>query len=653
MASGTSGAMSTSNTHVKYTISIVENSTNVSNNTSNVTVSVRFYRTNTGYTTYGTGTVYCAINGTTYSAAVTPSQKITNSGIVLFSKTLDIGHDSDGSKTLNAAAYISHEVVTSSSQSYSLALTTIPRASDLSVGNGTLGTAQTISADRKSNSFTHTLTWVCGSYSGTVATQSSSTSWPFTPEYYLASGAPYGDSVYCEFTLTTYNGSTSVGSVTKAVWFSIPDSIKPACTLSGSDAISDAKGYYDTYGGYIQGQSKVHVKVSGMGIYGSSVVSYSTYIEGNIYDGQEFDSAVLKNYGTVQIKSYAKDSRGRWSNASYANITVLQYSNPTVSLSVIRCDSDGTENDRGAYAKLTYSYNITSLSSKNTKSVQVTYKKTSDTSWTTYSGTGLATSYSATNQTLIIPADDAHSYDIKMTVADAFGSTSATASLSTGYCLYHVPLSGKGITFGGVAESDGFNVKMDAHFHKGVTEDIKVLREGDCNELLASGNYYIGTSGTNKPGSGLNGWLTVKSYGDGSYCYQEYVTYQGHRYYRMRDNGTWQGWNYDGGKIVSKLADVAITTSDGEYSLNEDWRNYALLLFAFNNYGNRSETELVDSSWFYETSAGNRVIMPRYGLNIYKSTQNDYTKIHVHADNSSYIGSMWKLKIHGLMRNGY
>ena len=100
MASGTSGAMSTSNTHVKYTISIVENSTNVSNNTSNVTVSVRFYRTNTGYTTFGTGTVYCTINGTTYSAAVTPSQKITNSGIVLFSKTLDIGHDSDGSKNI-------------------------------------------------------------------------------------------------------------------------------------------------------------------------------------------------------------------------------------------------------------------------------------------------------------------------------------------------------------------------------------------------------------------------------------------------------------------------------------------------------------------------------------------------------------------------
>ena len=93
----TSSAMSTDNVYVKYTITVTQNSQSVTNNTSNVTVSVRFYRTNTGYTTWGTGTVYCKINGTQYSAAVTPSDKITNSGIVLFSKTLNIPHNADGS----------------------------------------------------------------------------------------------------------------------------------------------------------------------------------------------------------------------------------------------------------------------------------------------------------------------------------------------------------------------------------------------------------------------------------------------------------------------------------------------------------------------------------------------------------------------------
>ena len=140
---GTSAALSTSNQYVKYTISISQNSQDKVNNQSNVTVSVRFYRTNTGYTTYGSGTVYCKINGTTYSAAVTPSQKITNSGIVLFTKTLNIKHGSDGKKTLTCSAWISHNApLSSSEQSYSQVLTAIPRASTLTASNGTLGAAQ-------------------------------------------------------------------------------------------------------------------------------------------------------------------------------------------------------------------------------------------------------------------------------------------------------------------------------------------------------------------------------------------------------------------------------------------------------------------------------------------------------------------------------
>lgn len=125
---GKSGALSTSNQYVKYTIEIIQNSQNIPTNTSNVTVKVRFYRTNTGYETYGNGTVYCKINGVTYNASVSSSQKITNSGIVLFSKTLSVAHGADGKKTLTCSAWINIDApLTSSEQSYSQALTTIPR----------------------------------------------------------------------------------------------------------------------------------------------------------------------------------------------------------------------------------------------------------------------------------------------------------------------------------------------------------------------------------------------------------------------------------------------------------------------------------------------------------------------------------------------
>ncbi len=472
MASGTSGGLSTSNQYVNYTISIVENSTSVENNTSNVTVSVRFYRTNSGYETYGTGTVYCTIDGSSYSASVTASQKITSSGIVLFSKTLDIAHGSDGNKTLSVSAYISHDRVTSSSQSYSLALSTIPRASSISVGNGTLGSAMTITADRKSSSFTHTLTWICGEYSGTIATKSTATSWSFTPELKLSTGAPNGVSLYASFTLETYNGSTYVGSSTKYVWFSIPSSVVPSVTTT----LSDAKGYLSTYGGYVQGKSEVKVVASGSGIYGSAISSYSTAVNGKTYSGSTVTASLADKSGTIAVNTTVKDSRGRSASVS-KSITVLAYSNPVVSkLSVTRCNSDGAENDRGVYTKVSFAYSITTLSNKNTKAALIRYKKSSATTWSTKT---LAASYSVTSQDEIIPTDDGSSYDIQLVVTDAFGSTTKSTSVSTGFCLQHITASGKGITFGGVAETEGFGVKMDATFEGIIDAREKIYMGGN------------------------------------------------------------------------------------------------------------------------------------------------------------------------------
>ena len=125
----TSSNFGTSNQYVKYNITVNVNSQNISNNTSNITVSVWCWRSNTGYETYGSGNCYCGINGTSYSQSVSPSQKITSSGITLFSKTLDIGHNNDGTKTIWVSASINiNSPLTSSDQGFNVTLPTIPRA---------------------------------------------------------------------------------------------------------------------------------------------------------------------------------------------------------------------------------------------------------------------------------------------------------------------------------------------------------------------------------------------------------------------------------------------------------------------------------------------------------------------------------------------
>lgn len=515
-------------------------------------------------------TVYVNIDGT---SAYSKSNYVERYPGVVASGTKTLTHNSDGTRSFNisigAAVYYTSVTCTGVG---SPTLDTIARASDLSVSDGTLGVAQTITADRKSSSFTHTLTWKCGSYSGTIATKSPATSWSFTPELKLAEGAPNGTNVYCEFTLTTNNGNTAIGSTKKSVWLAIPNSVVPICSMS----LSDAKGYKDTYGGYIQGQSVLHVVINGAGIFGSSISSYSASANGTRYISQTFDTAPLKTAGSNTVTVGVKDSRGRSASASSA-ITVIPYSVPNIiSFSVNRCNADGTENDSGVYAKITYQYSVTDLSNKNTFTVSLNYKKTTDSQWTSVTITPIEPLYNVSGSN-IIAVDDAHSYDISLVVTDTFTSASQSTALSTGYCLYHVRASGKGITLGGIAEDDGFNVKIPAHFqkpvtfggtmessdfhvkqlahfHNGLREDIQVVESGNCNMLTESGNYYIGSSGSNKPGDGTNGWLTVKAYGtNGAYCYQEYVTSTGFRYYRMRENTIWGGWVQDVSIIFKKF----------------------------------------------------------------------------------------------------
>lgn len=318
----TSSAMNTSNEHIKYKITITQNSQSVANNTSNVTVSVNVYRTNTGYTTYGSGTIYCKINGTKYSASITSSDKITNSGIVLFSKTLNISHNSDGSKKLTCSAWIDHSQFSSSEQSYSQTLTTIPRKSTLSVANGTLNTEQKLTVTTLSSSFKHTITATCGSSSQTICSKSTSKSFSFTPPLTWASQNTTGTSVSVVYKITTYSGDTSIGTNTYTKTCSIPSSVKPSCTIAVSEATS--------YGAYVYGLSKLWVAVTPTLAYGSAIASYSTSVNGTTYTAASFTTGKLIKTGEITITTTVKDKRGRSATAS-KKITVVDKSTLTIS----------------------------------------------------------------------------------------------------------------------------------------------------------------------------------------------------------------------------------------------------------------------------------------------------------------------------------
>ena len=453
----TSNAMSTTNDKIQYKITITQNSQSVANNTSNVTVSVRVYRTNTGYTTYGTGTVYCTINGTQYTEAITSDDKITSSGITLFSKTLNITHNADGTKTLATSARITHDQFSSSSQSYSQDLTTIPRATTptLSATSVNMGSSVTINMARASSSFDHTLTYSFGGASGTIGSDlATSKAWEVPLS--LASQIPNGTSGTCTITCKTYNGSTLIGTKTVSLTLKVPSTVVPSISaLTVSEGVS---GLSAQFGGYVQNKSKAKVAITATGAYSSTISSYKTTVAGKSYSGNSFTSNTLTGSGTVTISTTVTDSRGRTASKE-TTITVQAYSVPKI--------SKFTSARTNAGVSVTMNFSVTSLNSKNTKSYSVDYKlKTSDT-WTVLTS-GSVYSYNAT-QTFANTFSSESSYDLRLAVTDYFGTTTAYAEIATAFTLIDFNASGKGVAFGKVSEvADQMEIDMPMNIFKDV-----------------------------------------------------------------------------------------------------------------------------------------------------------------------------------------
>ena len=453
----TSGAMSTTNDKIKYKITITQNSQSVANNTSNVTVSVRVYRTNTGYTTYGSGTVYCTINGTQYTASITSDDKITSSGIVLFSRTMNIAHNADGTKTLATSARITHDQFSSSNQSYSQALTTIPRATTptLSASSVNMGASITVSMARASSAFKHTLTYKFGSATGTIGSELD-TSRAWTVPLSLASQIPNATSGTCTITCKTYNGSTLIGTKTVSFTAKVPASVVP--TISALTVAEATTGLATKFGAYIQGKSTLKATVTASGAYSSTIKTYKTTIAGKSYTGSTVTSGVITTSGTVTISSTVTDSRGRTATKS-TTVTVTAYTAPKITkFSSVRTD---------ASVAVAMTFNIASLAEKNDKAYTLAYKpKTSDT-WVTLAS-GSIYAYNA-SQAFTDTFSTESSYDLRLTIEDYFGSAIAYAEIPTAFTLLDFHSGGKGLAFGKVSEvENGMEIDMDLNIYRNI-----------------------------------------------------------------------------------------------------------------------------------------------------------------------------------------
>lgn len=451
-------------------------SQSVANNTSSVTVKVQLVSTGSSYTINSSasksGSV--TINGTKYSfsfsAALSGNQTKT-----LYTKTVTVSHNADGTKTCSFSATCGINVTLGGTYygnvtaSGSGTFDTIARESTISSVTSSVAingsNAVTVSIERAASSFTHTVVFSFGSYSKTVTGVGTSTSYAIPTSWMNA--MPSSTSGTAKVTVTTYSGSTKIGTaVSKTFKVTVPSSVVP--TISGVTISEAVSGLAAQFGGYVQSKSKLSVAITAAGVYGSTIKSYKTTIQGSSYTARSFTSGTLAKSGTSTITITVTDSRGRTASTT-RSLTVIAYAAPKItSFQAVRCLADGTENYEGTYIKANVNFIISPVGNKNTKSYLIEYKLQSDSAWTTLtSGSVYALSSSIVSSSGLFGVDS--TFDLRLSVTDFFGTARSLTEIPTAFTLLDFNRSGRGLAFGKVSElEEGIEFNLDMSVYKNI-----------------------------------------------------------------------------------------------------------------------------------------------------------------------------------------
>lgn len=463
-----------------------QNSQDVAENTTNVTVEV-IGRWTDGYYNRNVRPGKLTVDGTTYSFKCNFNwYGETTGSSVLFTKTMDVVHEEDGTKTLNCSASydcgltsLDLETVTASD---SVVLSPIPRSASLtSAADVTLGKGCSVKWTPAAASHRFRLTFSLKDWSCTTGPIHPNKTTAYTYTGYIipleaAGQIPDGKTGIMSVTLYTYadsDGTNQVGSASSGAFtVTVPDNsdTKPflAMSLAPVNALPSA---FD--GLYILGFSKVKATLTAEGKYGATAGSGTMKVDGVSYDaGDDFTSGYLTPAGTRTVYGYVTDSRGH-SNEISQDITVLPYSNPRLlDASAYRCDADGNAADTGTclriHAKRSYSPLVVDGTQKNFCGIMYRYGKGDAFSdWVTIlEGSAVERDEVTTGALLNGALSPQESYMIHLRAVDDMGRYADTyIGVLTEKVYMHRDGARNALALGKYVEEDNLlDVAWDAHF---------------------------------------------------------------------------------------------------------------------------------------------------------------------------------------------
>lgn len=430
-------------------LSLSEESINVAANCSNVRA--KLYYVGNGLSWNNSNcTWWININGNSGSG----SHNFGKSGTqYLGERVVTVTHDADGSKKVSVSASFATGVsIGTLNTSASITLTKIPRKSTL--GSVTPASVEyegsvTIAINRAASGFTHNIqAYYNGTWNNIATGIGESYTW--TPakslaQYFTTSPATV------DLRIITYSGSTQLGynDYSKALTLNATSDMVPTVTVT----VADTEGYLAKYGGLVQNKSKVKITLSETLSYGSPIKSRTVQIDNEYFSESPAAASGPVSGTSLTVKASVTDNRGMTGSAS-VKPTVLSYADPNVnSISVARCNSAGTANDSGTYAKVTYNISVASLNSKNAKSAKIMWKAITATTW---NSVALSMSdYTLSGSTVIGGGALATgtTYEVKVVVTDNFTTKeSAVMTVPTSFAIMN--FKAQGVAFGKLSERD-------------------------------------------------------------------------------------------------------------------------------------------------------------------------------------------------------
>lgn len=350
----------------------------------------------------------------------------------------------------------------------------------LTADNATMGVQHSVTITNSTSGLTFTVAYNVAGQSGWISgpTASSNKNLTWTPSTDLAQYITNAASASMTLTLSTYNGSSLVGTYTKTISLSVPSSMVP--TISSATMTESATMPSEFLGLWVKEVSKPQFTISAAGVSGSTISSYTVTIGDDTYTSTTSPVIVdpLNSYGQLTATIVAIDTRGK--TATYT-ISFMAYDHylPSITFGEVDRVEGSPEN-----IKVNYSYVVAPVNNLNHKTVKIAYKEVGASSYTSVPDI-TPSYYSGYSSYTITSTNIGTEYDIRIQIVDSAGQSSEyyIEVPRFGGFYFDVNPDDDTIAYHGEAPGDG----ADHYFEK-----ILGLEQGhSAKSISSSGTSYV------------------------------------------------------------------------------------------------------------------------------------------------------------------